>query len=219
MNARSWNIVLASAFCHMRNAIQIRKLQLWEIKRKKKKSSQTLCSIFLTFECDIQSRHFCVKVCFTHLSSVHTVAWLAMAGSQPCWKDSFQLIMSGQRKPPTSFTTWRGPVRLGRLPVTDGWLGQRLTSVSSFGSIGRAFSRWILSEPDSQPLTVSLWSSCTVATIGSICCTTEMCHSVAVHLLLAGANPSPMSFPLTVTLRFYHFNLLPAIMAMSCSLE
>lgn len=151
--------------------------------------------------------------CLIHLSSVHTVAWLTMAGSQPCWKDSFQLIMTGQRKPPTSFATWRGPVRLGRLPVTDGWLGRRTTSVSSFSSIRRAFSRWIL------PLTASLRSSCTVATIASICCTTEMCHSAVVHSAFAGANPSLMSFPSTVTLCFYHFNSLPAIMAMSSPLE
>lgn len=162
------------------------------------------------------SRHSCVKVCLIHLPSVHTVAWLAMAGSQPCWKDSFQLIMTGQRKPPTSFATWRGPVQLGRLPVTDGWLGQGLTSVSSFSS---TFSSWILSEPDAPPLTASLRSSRTVATIGSICCTTEMPHSVAVHSAFAGANPSPMSFPLTVTLHFYQFNSLPAIMTMSCPLE
>lgn len=210
MNARSWTIVLASALCSIGNAIQIRKLQ---------KPSQTSCSIFLTFECYIQSRNFCLKVCFVHLSSVHTVAWLALAGSQPCGEDSFQLIMTGQRKPPTSFATWRGPVRLGRLPVTDGWLGQRLTSVSSFSGIRRAFSRRILSEPDAPPLTASPPSSRPATTIGSICWTAVTRHSVAQRSAFAGANPFPMSFPLTGTIHFYHFNSLPAVMAMSCPLE
>lgn len=139
MNATSWNIVLASAFhkdCSSNKEITALRKTLWRI--------------FLTFECDIQSRHFCVKVCFIHLSSVHTDAWLAMAGSQPCWKDSSQLVMTGQRKPPTSFTTWWAPVQLGRLPVTDGCLGRRLTSVSSFGSTRHTFSRWILWEPDAR---------------------------------------------------------------------
>lgn len=136
MNARSWTTVFAWEFSSARSASNIPQHIFFHL-------------------LNVSYRHFCVKVCFAHLSSVHTVA-LTAAGSQPCWKDSFQLIMTGQRKPPTSFHHMTGPVRLGRLPVTDGWLGQRLTSVSSFSSIRRAFSRGILSEPGTPPPTASL---------------------------------------------------------------
>lgn len=53
----------------------------------------------------------------------------------------------------------------------------------------RAFSRF--SEPG---------TSYTVATIGSICRTTEMCQPLVMHSAFAGANPSPLSFPFTVAL-------------------
>lgn len=100
---------------------------------------------------------------------VYANAEFAVFGNWPCWKNIFQLIMTGQRKPPTSSSTWQWLVWLGQCPVTDGWLGQRLTSVSSFSSTSLAFSVWILSEPATAPLPPSFWSSNTVATIGSIC--------------------------------------------------
>lgn len=166
MNARSWKIVFSWEFCSARSAS--------------------------FFHLNVSYRHFYVKVCFAHLSSVHTVA-LTAAGSQPCWKDSFQLIMTGQRKPPTSFATWRGRCDLA-------------SSLWQMADLARDWHLYHPSAPSDAPFEADCAGarrSYTVTTIGSICDTTETCQPLAMHSAFTGVNPSLLTFPFTLTLLLF----------------
>lgn len=120
-----------------------------------------------------------------------------------CWESA---MLKGQLPAHNDWSTqvshhfrhMTGPVWLGQFPVTDGRLGQRLTSVSSFSSSSLAFSVWRLSEPATPPLIPSPWPSCTVATIGSICqphgevsLSTNSAYSGQVPRLLSVSSSHP----------------------------
>lgn len=122
------------------------------------------------------------------LCSVYTNAWLAAVGNRPCWKDSFQLIMTGQDKSPTTFAAWQASVTW---PVScDRWLTWPETDICITLQLRQPclFPVRRPSEPAAPPLIPSPWRPCTVATISSIC---QPHGEVSLSTCSASSSPVP----------------------------